>query len=98
MSPSSLLAAQTAAYAPTFPAPIMLIFGRRITSFRVGEGVDYGETNAVLQSDRRFSRRDMLSSRRDAQAEWRPYRRGSFGRSEARSHGERRSGPCAHFA
>src|SRR5882672_9845127 len=38
MSPSSLLAAQTAADAPTFPAPIMLIFGRRITSFRFCEG------------------------------------------------------------
>src|SRR6185436_16905201 len=50
MSPSSLLAAQTAAVAPTFPAPIMLIFGRRITSFRVDEGVDYGETLDALQS------------------------------------------------
>src|SRR3954470_20635521 len=47
MSPSSLLAAQTAADAPTFPAPIMLIFGRRITSFQ--KRGDYGESSLSLQ-------------------------------------------------
>src|ERR1700742_1654283 len=46
MSPSSLAAAQWAQVAPTFPAPMMLIFARRmkLNSFPKVQGEDYGET------------------------------------------------------
>src|ERR1700742_4198576 len=60
MSPSSLLAAQWAQVAPTFPAPMMLIFARFILILSIRRsGGDYRESGPLCNVSHERSRSTM---------------------------------------